>query len=940
MVGATQIGPTELTAAIPQLSGELQLKGLSNKVEVYRDDLGIPYVRAENEPDAFLSQGFVTAQDRLWQMEYDRLRGSGRWAEAAGDAALEQDKLMRRFRLTASAKADYAAMDAHTKQVFDAYAAGVNAFIQGPDPLPAEYAIAGIQPEPWQPRDSLIVYKVRHILMGVFESKVWRARMVRAMGPEKAGRLFPGYEPGHLLILPPGATAPGPLDEGLKELAEGAAALNYLSEMDAGSNSWVLAGDSTATGKPLLAGDSHRALDTPNAYYQNRIACPEFDVIGLSFPGVPAFPHFGHNPWVCWSVTHTAADYQDLYIERLRGTDQPQYLHKGQWRNAQVHHETIRSNTGRTESFPVIVTNHGPIISNTPPNPTQEWAAMSLKYTATQIPPQDEESAKSIPSQDDSTANAIPPQDDEAAKAIHSQDDEAAKAIPSQNGGDTGGNWPAILWRMLRARNADELAESQRGWVDPCNNFLFADIDGNIGYLCRGRIPIRPRLNGWLPVPGWSGEYEWQGDIPFDQLPRSVNPTEGYIATANNRPVGDQYPHYIAVDFTPEFRVKSVTHGLMSLTKPAAPDMAKVHAQRVSLPSLAYLAALPQVEPQDALSAIALQRLLDWDGSMDAHRTEPAIYSAMRDALLKELLERNLPPDLAEAAWHPADRGLGSFSNRFKARMIETLRQNNPSLLTTTHNLPNANNPSPIANVNNPSPIANADNRSTIADGNNHPTIADGNNHPTIADGNNRSTIADSNNRPTLTDSNNRPTLADSNNRPTLADGDNPSPLADADNRSTLADGDNWPAAISRALARGVANLRELLGDDPDDWAWGRIHRAIPHHTLSASRPELSGLLDPPPIPASGDGDTPLAGGYSPSAPAAITSLSVARYCYDTANWDNSLWIVPLGSSGHPASPHYHDQSEPWRQVQMRPMRWHWPAIKTARQTRQTLNPA
>ena len=867
MVGATQIGPTELTAAIPQLSGEIQLKGLSNKVEVYRDDLGIPYVRAENEPDAFLAQGFVTAQDRLWQMEYDRLRGSGRWAEAAGDAALEQDKLMRRFRLTASAKADYAAMDAHTKQVFDAYAAGVNAFIQGPDPLPAEYAIAGIQPEPWQPWDSLIVYKVRHILMGVFESKVWRARMVRAMGPEKAGRLFPGYEPGHLLILPPGATAPGPLDEGLKELAEGAAALNYLSEMDAGSNSWVLAGDSTATGKPLLAGDSHRALDTPNAYYQNRIACPEFDVIGLSFPGVPAFPHFGHNPWVCWSVTHTAADYQDLYIERLRGANQPQYLHKGQWRNAQVHHETIRSNTGRTESFPVIVTNHGPIISNTPPTPGQEWAAMSLKYTATQIP-HDDKGANAIPPQDDSTAKSIPSQDDGAANAIPPQDDEAAKAIPSQNGGDTGGNWPAILWRMLRARNAEELAESQRGWVDPCNNFLFADIDGNIGYLCRGRIPIRPRLNGWLPVPGWSGEYEWQGDIPFDQLPRSINPTEGYIATANNRPVGDQYPHYIAVDFTPEFRVKSVTHGLLSLTKPAAPDMAKVHAQRVSLPSLAYLAALPQVEPQDALSAIALQRLLDWDGSMDAHRTEPAIYSAMRDALLKELLERNLPPDLAEAAWHPADRGLGSFSNRFKARMAETLRQNNPSLLTTTHNL---------ANVNNPSPIANADNRPTIANGNNHPP---------------------------------------------------------------LADSDNWPAAISRALARGVANLRELLGDDPDGWAWGRIHRAIPRHTLSASRPELSGLLDPPPIPASGDGDTPLAGGYSPSAPAAITSLSVARYCYDTANWDNSLWIVPLGSSGHPASPHYHDQSEPWRQVQMRPMRWHWPAIKTASQTRQTLNPA
>ncbi len=789
MVGVSKIGRAELAAAIPRLSGTLRLKGLNGRVEVYRDELGIPYVRAESEQDAFFAQGFVTAQDRLWQMEYDRLRGSGRWAEAAGDGALEQDRLMRRFRLAASAKADCAVMDAHTRLVFDAYAAGINAFIQGPDPLPAEYAIAGIEPEPWQPWHSLVTYKVRHILMGVFESKIWRARLVRAMGPEKAGKLFPGYEPGHLLILPPGATADGALDTGLKELAEGAAALNCLSEMDAGSNSWVISGAATATGNPLLAGDSHRALDTPNAYYQNRIACPEFDVIGLSFPGVPAFPHFGHNPWVCWSVTHTAADYQDLYIEQLRGGSPPQYRYKDEWRDAEVYDETIRSNSGREESVRVVVTGHGSVISggpslDSPPSAggTEEGAGLAFKYTAT----------------------------------------EAAS------------DWTAILWRMLRARNVAELAESQRGWVDPCNNFLMADADGNIGYLCRGRIPIRTRRNGWLPVPGWTGEHEWQGDIPFEELPKSVNPPEGYIATANNKPVGDDYPHYIAVDFTPEFRVKGVTQGLKSLTKPAAPDMAKVHGQRVSQPALAYLAALPSVEPQDALSAIARERLLAWDGAMDAHRVEPTIYSAMRDALLKELFERNLTPELAEAAWHPADRGLGSFGNRLKARVVELLRH---------------------------------------------------------------------------------------------------------DDRSLLAEGDTWPAAISRALARGAVGLRELLGDDPEGWAWGRIHRAAPRHPLSAACPELDGLLDPPAIPHSGDGDTPLQGGYSPAVFATATSLSVVRYAYDTANWHNSLWVVPLGSSGHPGSPHYHDQSETWRQVEMLPMRWDWPAIIANSESSQTLDP-
>ncbi len=778
MVGVGEVGSAQLTAAIPKLSGTLNLKGLKARVEVLRDDLGIPFVRAENEHDAFFAQGYVTAQDRLWHMEYDRLRGSGRWAEAVGDGALEQDKLMRRFRLASSARADCAAMDDHTSMVFDAYAAGVNAFIDGPDPLPAEYSIAGIEPEPWQPWHSLVVYKVRHILMGVFESKIWRARMVRAMGPEKAGSLFPGYEPGHLLILPPGETAGGTLDTGLKELSEGAAALNYLSEMDAGSNSWVVSGDTTATGKPILAGDSHRALDTPNAYYQNRVACPEFDVIGLSFPGVPAFPHFGHNPWVCWSVTHTAADYQDLYIEQLRDVQTPQYLHRGEWRDAEVYDETVHSSSGREESVRVVVTKHGPVISGGP----DEGSGMAFKYTATDSP----------------------------------------------------SDWTAILWKMLRARNVEELTKSQRGWVDPCNNFLMADVDGNFGYLCRGRIPIRSRVNGWLPVPGWTGEYEWQGDIPFEELPVSINPPEGYIATANNRPVGEDYPHYIAVDFTPEFRVKGVTRGLKSLTRPSASDMAAVHAHRISQPAQAYLALLPGVEPQDALSAIARERLLAWDGSMDAHRVEPTIYSAMRDALLKELIDLNLPPDLAEAAWHPADRGLGSFGNRLKARMVEMLRN---------------------------------------------------------------------------------------------------------DDRSLLAEGDAWPAAISRALARGVNTLHDRLGGDPDAWAWSRIHQAVPRHTLSATHPELDGLLDPPAIPHSGDGDTPLQGGYSPATFAAVTSLSVARYSYDTANWDDSLWVVPLGSSGHPGSPHYHDQSETWRKVEMVPMRWDWSAITANAETVQTLEP-
>ena len=771
-----KINRQDLKSAIPSLTGSVQLRGLQDTVKVFRDRYGIPHMKAESELDAFFAQGFVTAQDRLWHMEYDRRRGSGRWAEAVGESGVAQDKMMRRFRLEASAKADYQVMDPHTKDVFDAYAAGVNAFITSGDALPVEYRITRLEPEPWQPWDGLTAYKVRHISMGVFESKVWRARMVREMGPEAAGKLFPGFEPGYLMILPPGSTSPGPLDEGLKELAEGAAGLNHLNEMDTGSNSWVLCGSETATGKPILAGDSHRALDTPSAYYQNQVACPEFDVVGLSFPGVPGFPHFGHNGRVSWSVTHTAADYQDLYVERFQDG---KYLYKDRWLEAETHDETIKVRDGTDVHTKVTVTQHGPVIAGYP----DQGSGLAFKYTAT----------------------------------------------------ERASTWPEILWRMLRVENSKELVDSMSGWVDPCNNLLFADIHGNMGYLCRGRIPIRSRVNGWLPVPGWMGEHEWEGDIPFDELPVSINPPEGYIATANNRPVGDDYPHYIAIDFTPEFRVRLVTEGLKSLHRPTAEDMEQVHAQRVSIPALAYLGVVKQIDPKDAAIKAAKHLLLDWNGEMNANQVQPTIYSAMRDAMLKEVLETNLTEKLAYDAWHPADRGLGSFSNRLKARLVAMIEQ---------------------------------------------------------------------------------------------------------DDRSLLPEGDTWPTAVARALSKAVATLSERLGGDMGQWQWERVHQARPEHNLSAAFPELAELLDPPAIPSSGDGDTPLQGGYSPANPATVTSLSVARYSYDPSDWENSLWVVPLGSSGHPGSPHYADQSETWRQVKMIPMGYDWGRIEASCETMQTLEPS
>ena len=775
-----------LKESLPRVTGTVNLTGLDGAVQVYRDQYGIPHIHACSRKDAFFAQGFVTAQDRLWHMEFDRKRGAGRWAEVVGESAVEQDKLMRRFRLEDSAKADYQASSAETRAMLDAYASGVNAFVDTSDSLPIEYQITELEPETWQPWHGLVAYKVRHILMGVFESKVWRAQVVAKLGPEKASQLFPGFQPGYPVILPPGEAYAGQLAHGLEELRQGAAALNYLYETDAGSNSWVLSGSRTGTGKPILAGDSHRALDTPNVYYQNQIACPDFDAVGLSFPGVPGFPHFGHNASVAWSVTHASADYQDLYIERFKtvsnGSGSPEYLFKDQWLPAAVHDETIKVNGAKDVDIQSIVTQHGPVISGDP----SKGCGLSFKYTATEGP----------------------------------------------------SSWPNTLFAMLEAEDAPQLIESMREWMDPCNNFLYADIHGNSGYLCRGRIPIRPGemggINGWLPVPGWTGEHEWQGYIPFDELPSSLNPEQGYVVTANNRPVGDDYPHYISTEFTPGFRAKRVAHRLLGIDKPGVEDMASVHSERVSIPAVAYAKFLRRVEPQDSLSAQARDKLIAWDGQMDAGNIEPAIYSVFRDALLREVLEQNLGRELAAVAWNPGGRGLGGFLARFKAHLIN---------------------------------------------------------------------------------------------------------LIDRDDRGLLASGDDWQALMSRALASGVRQLKETLGDDMESWRWDRLHQARPKHTLSAAYPEHAGLLDPPPIPTSGDGDTPLAGSYSLSDPATVTGLSVVRYAFDTSDWSKSLWAVPLGSSGHPGSHHYHDQSDTWRKVKMVPMQYDWDHIAAHCETRQVLEP-
>ncbi|MDA1188836.1 MAG: penicillin acylase family protein [Chloroflexi bacterium] len=773
-MSASTLTKQDLQHALPDTTSTYRLPGLDGAVDIVRDGYGIPHVNATTTHDVFFGQGFATAQDRLWHMDYDRRRAYGRWAEFAGKSGVDGDVLMRKLQIEASVRRDYRALNGEAKAMLDAYADGVNAFIKSTKTLPAEYALVGGKPERWRAWDCLAVYKMRHITMGGYEEKLWRARMVNVLGPERTASLYGSYLPGHMVIVPPGAVYDGALADGLAVFQKLRRDVEWLSEVDGGSNNWAVSGSRTASGKPLVAGDPHRGLDTPNVYYQVRLRCPEFDAIGLAFPGFPGMPHFGHNADVAWCVTHAMSDYQDLYMERFRKGG-AEYEFKGKWKKAKTKQETVKVRDGEDVAVEVVVTQHGPVILGEPKN----GHGIAFKYTALDGP--------------NVFAESIAP--------------------------------------MLRAANADAMEESMRGWVDPCNNFTFGDVHGDIRYLNRGRVPIRSAANHWLPVPGWTGKHEWEGSIPFEELPRIKNPSNGYLVTANNKIAGKDYPYHLSLDYAPEYRYRRIYERLDAIKKATVADMRSVHAERVSMPAQALVPLLLKTTPADERSKRAMEHLKGWDFKMEAGGVAATVYSAFR-LKLQERLVRHLLGPLADEVLDSGGRAVPGHMRQLEAVFVAKAKEGDTSVLP-----------------------------------------------------------------PKTT----------------------------------------WPQVLAEALKEGVAMLTKRHGEDMASWTWGKVHYTRPRHTLSVSFPQAVALLDPPTVPIGGDGDTPQAATFSPQEPFVLTSTSVARYIFDTSDWEKSRWVVPLGASGHPGSPHYADQARTWGNVEDIPMTYDWATVQQQAETAQRL---
>ncbi len=584
--------------AFPQVSGTLRVPGLQTAVEVIRDRWGVPHLYAQSAHDLFFAQGYVHAQDRLWQMEFNRRTASGRLSEIVGEATLPTDRFLRTIGLRRAAEREFALLDADTKEALEVYAAGVNAFLdQHGDRLPIEFALLRFAPEPWSPIDTLAFGKLMAwVLGGNWSSEILRAHLVSRFGVKGMRVLVPSYPEDAPVIVPPEANYRSWKTSALLRLLDAQPVFPGV-----GSNNWVVTGTRTATGAPILANDPHLEAQMPSIWYEMHLVGGPYNVIGSTFPGTPGVI-IGHNAEIAWGVTDAGPDVQDLYMERFDPADPTRYFYQDRWQAAALVREEIKVKGRREPVVEVVrITRHGPVLNNVVDG---LGTFLALRWTALEPSPV-------------STA----------------------------------------VMRINRARTWQEFRDALRLWTVPAQNFVYADRQGNIGYQLPGRIPIRAKGNGLLPVPGWTGEYEWIGEIPFDRLPSVLNPPRGYIATANNRIVPDQYPHFISAEWDPGFRAKRIELLLASMPHATLEEMQQIQMDVTSLPGQAFVRALDGIHITDEPAASLLAELRAWDGVLRADSRPAAIYEALRISLVPLVFKEVLGSELYKryldrsAAW-------------------------------------------------------------------------------------------------------------------------------------------------------------------------------------------------------------------------------------------------------------------------------------------------
>jgi penicillin amidase len=653
--------------SFPQIDGEIQLKGLDGPVDIYRDGIGIPHIYATTMHDLFMAQGYVHAQDRFWQMDFWRHIGSGRLSEMFGESQVDTDRFLRTLGWRLTAEQEYAMLGSESKAILDDYAAGVNAYIQSREPveLSLEYLIlTGVlnpdyEIEAWTPVHSLTWGKaMAWDLAGNMDNEIERAILLKTLTPTQVDELFPPYPQDHPVIVPiigeGNNTAQRTLDtpeqtdiplESLIALQNNIALLdNILGPRGngIGSNSWAVSGKLTTTGKPLFANDMHLAKRMPSIWYQNSLhcqpktdACP-LEVTGFSFVSVPGVVA-GHNDQIAWGFTNVGPDVMDLYIEKVNPDEPNQYEVNGEWVNFETRTETIKVGGGEPVEITVRISRHGPVVSDT-----------------------------------------YGPLKDEV-----DPDDPEAMPFKEETGIELPGNyvialaWTALqpstpfeaIWGFNKAQNWEQFRESARMFHVPAQNLLYADTAGNIGYQMPGDIPVRSKGNGRLPVPGWTNEYDWNGFIPFEELPYAYNPDSGYIATANNQTHPWDYPYLVTTDWTYGFRAERIVD--MIENSPGKIDIAyfkSMHGDSKNLNAEALIPILLAVELGDEPATVRDQFFRSWDYQNRADSQAATVFEWFWWNLLMKTFSDDLPEEYwpgGGSRWYEVIRNLSTQPDNF-----------------------------------------------------------------------------------------------------------------------------------------------------------------------------------------------------------------------------------------------------------------------------------
>lgn len=732
--------------AVAQLEGELRLPGLKQPVEVRRDQWGIPHIYAQNRDDLFFAQGVVAAQDRLFQIDLWRRVGLGQTAEIFGEEAIEADRFARLIKYRGDMAAEWASYSPDTLAIATSFTSGINAYIEHLNgKWPVEFQVLGYAPAKWRPED--ILGRMSGVIMtSNWQREVTRARLVATVGVDQARRIAPTDPPVSYALDPrvPVLALGNDIFKGYTAATRTLRFTPFTTE----SNNWVVDASKSQSGKPLLASDPHRAITLPSLRYLVHLHAPGWNVMGAGEPALPGVA-IGHNERIAWGFTIVGTDQADLFVEQTPPGQPTQYRAGGEWLPMQIVREPIAVR-GRAEpvTLELRYTRHGPVIY-----------------------------------QDETAGVAV------SLKWVGSEPGAAAYLASLAVG---------------RAGNMTEFRAALERWKVPALNFVYADVDGHIGWVAAGATPVRKKGDGLLPVPGASGEYDWERFLSVSELPHSFDPATHWLATANHNILPPDYSRTIAYEWSSPYRFHQIRDRLTRQQTFTRDDFKTIQHDNTSLPSKGLQALLKKVDMPGELKPYA-ELFVQWNGELTLETAAGALYAVFMRELIDAFYASRLPVDSR------LDRG----DLRSVPTMLEHLGH-------------------PSSEVFGPEPVAARD------------------------------------------------------------------------------------ALLRSSFAKGVARTRELLGNDMDKWAWGKLHTAKLSHPLSPLGSAFAEAFDLSAVSRPGDANSPNNTRFDDTY-RQIHGASY-RHILDLADWDLGLATSTPGQSGQPTSPFYDNLLQNWANAEYFPL--------------------